>query len=466
MALVVNSFYKIPKRGKRGEILILKDGFRSGKFIYKGFGRDDGGTIKNGWHRIYKGAVDIRWFGAIGNNRSDNTNIIQYVFNKFDNILIPKGEYLVKYLEINSYINLNGFGTLKALMPNKTNTPLLEILNPAKISGITIDGDKKITKGIEIDSKGVEIDSIVIKGIYSYNDVEAVGLSTYQGDVIIKNSTFKDIYSQGNSLIGDSFGAARAIAVGAYDKENILKPTIIKNCTFNNIFGEEGDCIVSQAQDINVIKRVEIRDCQFNNFSRRAIKLMASSGLISNCIIINLKRYKNLHCAISAFGNDYKIERNYIETPFATGINLGVDNPPMVSKYVIKDNIIKRYRDGDRIQSFGIHLVNIKNAIVNSNKIYRSSKEDAAIALWGCKNIKVTNNKIFGGKTSAIIVGNESLNFDENILISNNSLQNSNADYFIELSHTKNAKLSNNDILNSISKLYYIDKNCQNIITR
>ena len=466
MSLVVNSFYKIPKRGKRGQILILKDGFRSGKFIYKGVGRDDGGTIKNGWHRIYKGAVDIRWFGAIGNNRSDNTDIIQYIFNKFDNILIPKGEYLVKYLEINSYLNISGNGTLKALMPNKTNTPLLEILNPAKISGITIDGAKKIAKGIEIDSRGVEIDNILVKGIYSYNNIVAVGLSTYQGDVIIKNSAFEDIFSQGNNYISDSFGAARAIAVGAYDKENILKPTVIKNCKFNNIFGEEGDCIVSQAKDINIIKRVQIKNCQFSNFSRRAIKLMASSGSINNCKIINNKRYKNLFSPISAFGNDYKIENNFIDTPFATGINLGIDSKPKVQNYIIKNNTIKRYKSGDKIESFGIQLVNIVNAIIENNKIYRNAKEDAAIALWACKNVKVTNNKIYGGVTSAIVVGNESMDFDENILIANNSLQNSKSDYFIVISHTKNAKLSNNDITNSKTKLYYIANNCQNISTR
>jgi len=47
---------------------IVKDNNRGGVFNYDGAqsGVNNGGTIFNGWVRQYDGAVNVKWFGAVG----------------------------------------------------------------------------------------------------------------------------------------------------------------------------------------------------------------------------------------------------------------------------------------------------------------------------------------------------------------------------------------------------------------
>ena len=57
---------------------IVKDNNRGGVFIYDGAqsGVNNGGTIFNGWVRQYDGAVNVKWFGAVGDGTTDDTAAI------------------------------------------------------------------------------------------------------------------------------------------------------------------------------------------------------------------------------------------------------------------------------------------------------------------------------------------------------------------------------------------------------
>ena len=77
---------------------IVKDSNRGGVFIYDATqsGVNNGGTIFNGWVRQYDGAVNVKWFGAVGDGATDDTASIQSAIdNTVGKVYIPKGVFLL-----------------------------------------------------------------------------------------------------------------------------------------------------------------------------------------------------------------------------------------------------------------------------------------------------------------------------------------------------------------------------------
>jgi hypothetical protein len=86
---------------------IVKDSNRGGVFNYDGAqsGVNNGGTIFNGWVRQYDGAVNVKWFGAIGDGITDNTAI----FNKlkdYNMTLMLDGNFVVNDLTLSKNLTL------------------------------------------------------------------------------------------------------------------------------------------------------------------------------------------------------------------------------------------------------------------------------------------------------------------------------------------------------------------------
>ncbi|TXH04018.1 MAG: hypothetical protein E6R07_08725 [Nevskiaceae bacterium] len=66
---------------------------------------DNGGTVVvdaagRRWHRVYSGAVDVRWFGAKGDGANDDTAAIQAALNAGENIYLPPGIYYASNLTV------------------------------------------------------------------------------------------------------------------------------------------------------------------------------------------------------------------------------------------------------------------------------------------------------------------------------------------------------------------------------
>jgi hypothetical protein len=57
------------------------------------FAANEGGTGR--WKRIYSGAVNIRWFGAKGDNTTNDATAIQNALNAAKHVFIPPGQYKV-----------------------------------------------------------------------------------------------------------------------------------------------------------------------------------------------------------------------------------------------------------------------------------------------------------------------------------------------------------------------------------
>ncbi|WP_298751810.1 hypothetical protein [uncultured Arcobacter sp.] len=61
---------------------------------------DNGGTIieptaggTGRWERIYSGAVNVRWFGAVGDGTTDNSTLLTSMTDSFTSIFVPEGDY-------------------------------------------------------------------------------------------------------------------------------------------------------------------------------------------------------------------------------------------------------------------------------------------------------------------------------------------------------------------------------------
>ena len=92
--------------GTDGDVLHVSDKDRGGIFIYDSTATDNGGTIFGKCVRQYSGAVNVRWFGAVGDNTADDTDAIQNtVYNVghlgsnagdvTKSIFIPAGKYKI-----------------------------------------------------------------------------------------------------------------------------------------------------------------------------------------------------------------------------------------------------------------------------------------------------------------------------------------------------------------------------------
>jgi hypothetical protein len=73
---------------------IVKDSNRGGVFVYDGAqsGVNNGGTIFNGWVRQYDGAVNVKWFGAVGDGIVDDTVAMQNA-SSLGLIYVPEGDF-------------------------------------------------------------------------------------------------------------------------------------------------------------------------------------------------------------------------------------------------------------------------------------------------------------------------------------------------------------------------------------
>jgi len=408
-------------------------------------------------------------FGAIGDDKADNTEIIQNLIDSKKSIYIPKGIFRVTKLIIdNKNIKIRGRGTLKCNSKLYNNLSFIYIDSPATIDGITIDGNKKTRQAIEINSQNVAVKNCEIKNVYALNSEDsAIGLATYKGKVTIQNCHFHHIYAEPNNKLSDSAGASRAIIVGEYDQEDIEDLTIIKDCNFYLIQGEEGDCIQSEAKSSKTVKALLIENCKFNDFSRRAIKLSASNATIKGCTITNHSNYKNLFSAVSAFGSNVKIVDNTIDTYYADGIELGNDDVDIVvSDYLIKNNTILNYKEpNDGNESYGIIAMNIVDCSIVDNKIYRRAKESAAINIKGCKKVFIYNNSIFGGNKLAMEINSSNYSATKDLIVENNFLKDSKAKYFIVAEHINSAIFKNNryKTVNKNSEVIYTGKKSKNI---
>ena len=147
IVVAVETIEDFPASPEIGDTVIVKDLNRGGTFIYDSTQSavNNGGTIFDGWVRQHEGAVNVKWFGAVGDGVTDDTASVYASLAVNTSILFPEIEetYIVNDVIVPFYANIIGENKpkIKATTGSSVFKTELETWN-IKISGFTITGDK------------------------------------------------------------------------------------------------------------------------------------------------------------------------------------------------------------------------------------------------------------------------------------------------------------------------------------
>jgi len=80
-----------------GQSCIVTDLSRGGVFVFDGakVSEDNQGTNFSGWIRQYSGAVNVKWFGVVGDGETDDTEFIQAALDSVDVVNIPDNTTII-----------------------------------------------------------------------------------------------------------------------------------------------------------------------------------------------------------------------------------------------------------------------------------------------------------------------------------------------------------------------------------
>lgn len=124
------------------KVCLVTDPARGGVFIYNDSLKtiNNKGTIINGWVRQYFGDVDVKWFGALGNGTTDDTQAIQDAVNAEPEIYLSEGTYLVSDT-ITIPSNHGVKGTQNSFMyMEEDNKTLFKLSNYSAVRGVMFKG--------------------------------------------------------------------------------------------------------------------------------------------------------------------------------------------------------------------------------------------------------------------------------------------------------------------------------------
>ena len=292
IAVAVDTINDFPLDASDGDTVIVRDLNRGGTFIYdssKVAERNDG-TNFNGWIRQYSGAVNVKWFGAIGDGvtdiygnyvsgTTDDYTIIQNVINQFDDIYIPKGVYLISQCLELYYTDIKIASSAIILKPNIAgfDAPSSLFWLKGKAS-LTSESDSSLSiirseiptvNGlIKIGKDAPEIDS----GYYaSYNKVSGFTLYT------------KEIYAN-DGVIPEENNRSTAIMLNGTANESAKTPSYYNNIT--NMVIEGGDVGVwfrARASG-NTVSNIRLIGCKINSIHLQGSVDNTISAMIDGAI--------------------------------------------------------------------------------------------------------------------------------------------------------------------------------------
>lgn len=185
---------------------------------------------------INNNILNVKQFGAYGNNLNNDTNKIQhavdYSANKKINLYIPNGEYIVDYIDF--------YGNNEIIGENKINTILKSSSNNDKNYIVSITGNGISVKNIKIigTSTGDYNENLNKNGIIFENNKLNYATKLILKDIEVLNCTGSGIYQSKNvnGYLADSlFYNIRVLnceRYGCYLKNN--SDFIIDNCYFVN----------------------------------------------------------------------------------------------------------------------------------------------------------------------------------------------------------------------------------------
>ena len=237
--------------GTENDTVIVTDENQGGVFVYRedNSSTNNGGTIFNGWTRQYDGAVNVKWFGAVGDGVTDDTSAIKS-FISYINTGIDRN------------FEFNGNSTYYIDQTRVTGEPLLDIT----VSNIIFNGNystlqyKKNWHRTSADQTAIYlrflgannsiVSNLIIDGGGLYSTKDSISSGSSSGLTIggCENLTVNNVTSQYNMTDGfyiiDSSGKAS------------------KNIIFNNCIAKNN---ARQGMSIIQLNEASFNNCSFEN---------------------------------------------------------------------------------------------------------------------------------------------------------------------------------------------------------
>lgn len=380
----------------------------------------DGKRIK----RVFNGTVNVKWFGAIGNDTADDTTEIQSAFDTSFPVYIPYGIYKVStgLVAKNGIISDNA--TLKFYAT--TLTTLLKKETPGSVTGINIDGTNvtNTTYGFFNEFKynpNKEIYSVNVNNITNTSGV-AIGMFMYRNSIgnsfVDGNFTMKDCNISGITSSGSNF--ANGIAV-VLNNQSINTITTIEGCIIKNITpNAEGDGIqllnnaFTLPTDASHKQKAFINNCfiSSNVPMKRGIKVQYANTVVNNCMVIgdnvsigfdtyvdntifnncSYLEFSGGVEAVNIHGNFAKINNMNIKMNSSNTIAIRADG----AGSLLIDNSQINYNGTAAANDLGIVTIHNSDAKINNSNIILAVSAGSGILLSGTSRAQADNVTIEG----------------------------------------------------------------------
>lgn len=370
-------------------LIIVKDLNRGGTFVSKTATEIDpntgslyvinGGTVfaKLGggfWVRQYSGAVNVKWFGAVGDGIEDDRQAFIDALSTADSIYAPSGNIFL-------FDVTGGRSTAPEVVINKT---------------LIIDGIIKSNYGQLGDNAPtlfrVTGDNVIFCGngsLVGNGDINAINTGTVEqapsllwveGD----NFKIKDVIIDTPPKAGIILYQCMNADISTTFKGGYTADTYLETSYFgvNSLYGE----------------RHKIHDCVFG-LNKDGGKFVNSIFLVSdNCSITNNVAYHALEKLIYCVGNDNLIEGNsFLGRPtgsFTDSYRLMGNRNTLIANYAINTN------GGCQILNGGQNRV-INNTFINCKQVGVNINDNSSIGTNNLSNNEVIGNYIEGIENTA-----------------------------------------------------------------
>lgn len=325
---------------------------------------------------ISTNVINVKHFGAKGDDFTDDTDAIQYCFDLVSDgecIFFPKGTYLVRELTLSQkyVVNIWGNGSiLKKIPGNNSPAITVEKCSLVKISDISINGNRAPQYEV-IDDNADKRDGIVLKGssfctiencriFYCKHDgLKVIGF--YEGETFFNSDECHIInnFIQSNGQDGLFIDSVCDLNI----QGNNIEFNTNRGCWMGSNTGI-GSCnnIISSNNFIsNEDKGLDIQSCSRICYSNNQIRNNGTRGL--NII----------------GGKEHVIKGNNIHmngrlAPYSFGICVGYNSDIIVSENCITNS------DFDMTQGYGIALYTVSRMRIKNNVIKNNLQNGVSIS--------------------------------------------------------------------------------------